>query len=54
VVRKRHQNRCGLCPNGVTVMVPILNGDLPAARTLLTDRYGAGIVVNQVTASAGR
>jgi hypothetical protein len=43
----------GISTNGATVMVSILNGDLPAARTLLTDRFGAGIVVNQVTALAG-
>jgi hypothetical protein len=42
----------GISPNGATVMVSILNGDLPAARTLFTDRFGAGIVVEQVTALA--
>jgi len=43
----------GISPNGATVMVSILNGDLPGARTLLTERYGAGIVVDQVSALAG-
>lgn len=42
----------GISPDGATVVVSILNGDLPAAHSLFTDRFGTGITVERVTALA--